>query len=114
MREIKFRAWDKVKKQIFIPIEISWRNTGINCWYQYSQVSDDGEWKEDVVLMQYTGLKDKNGKEIYHKDRISGYGYDNWIVEWNSNGWKLKQEGVSNFCDFTGEEVIVIGNVYEN
>jgi len=49
MREIKFRAWDPVHKKIFMP--------------QFDRM-------QTMLLMQYTGLKDKNGKEIYEGDIV--------------------------------------------
>ncbi len=54
MREIKFRAWDKEFKQ-FSDMALNYKITDINFYADY-------EW------MQYTGLKDKNGKEIYEGD----------------------------------------------
>lgn len=56
MREIKFRAWSEKHKQMY---------TGIGPFIdQSSGVSDH------MPLMRYTGLKDKNGKEIYESDRV--------------------------------------------
>ena len=64
MREIKFRAWDKEKK------------TMLNWLSDMEAIKDampydcGDEWTENCILMQYTGLKDKNGKEIYENDVV--------------------------------------------
>lgn len=65
MRKIKFRAWDKENKKMFIPEGIS--NSG---WVSTSFSNDDWWNPETFELMQYTGLKDKNGKEIYEGDIV--------------------------------------------
>lgn len=68
MREIKFRAWDKAGEKI-IPIE------EVNNWRIGGSVQS-----QLFELMQYTGLKDKNGVEIYEGDILkAGDGYTGLI-----------------------------------
>lgn len=67
MREIKFRAWDKKKNDWFddegyLYIEL---NGNINFGWN-GEVMDD--YADRIILMQYTGLKDKKGVEIYEGD----------------------------------------------
>ena len=57
MKEIKFRAWDKKEKIMYNPSNVWGIDAGIIA-----------QGRGEAIMMQYTGLKDKNGKEIYEGD----------------------------------------------
>src|SRR3954462_6947814 len=63
MREIKFRVWDKLLKRYWKECEIV---DITNDFYSQKQCCS----LSDVVFEQFTGLKDKNGKEIYRGDLV--------------------------------------------
>ena len=125
MREIKFRAWDSKKMVYLAPLEVENQNMGLI-------LSGNIDGKPEAV-MQYTGLKDKNGKEIYEGDIIGDT--EDWsIVIWCDKciGWQLAWYDIDidaktcHMCigDFDITETFanniadndeeVIGNIYEN
>jgi hypothetical protein len=109
MRKIKFRAL-RLESDIW-----EYGFLFINEWGQ--AFIDKNDWKREPVRLetvgQYTGLHDKNGKEAYHKDLISAYGYSNWIVEWHKNGWYLKQHNIENYKEIP-KDFIIMGNIFES
>jgi len=106
MREIKFRAWDKEKKE--------WVYFGLNEVYGMGQDLPNGYAKIDFdKLMQYTGLKDKNGKEIYEGDIVTDAVGDKREIIFEDGWFCCKYPDGSRYCP-TESNRAVIGNIYEN
>ncbi len=131
-REIKFRAWghyyDEPDKMWYYNkwAVIEGRNTLVFEKERGNYV-DDSDYYDDMILMQYTGLKDKNGKEIYEGDIVKKEewqppmefcGYTVFIVEFNEFAFRyvpLKRFNTGWVVNgFDTELIKVIGNIYEN
>jgi len=135
MREIKFRAWHKESQKMLpeygVLAKIEWgenyvpNKIGV---YEYRQINEqgDGDWDgfelDDFELMQYTGLKDKNGKEIYENDIVHIIEYLEGEV-WNSenhfgiivfNNGKFDFTNAYNHQSLQKTTVEIVGNIFEN
>ena len=123
MREIKFRVWDKKHKKMSLVDAIDFEHDeiyGKNGCERYTPKPF-----KDIELMQYTGLKDKNGKEIYERDIVKGnyhFKGEGWFdtgegdykifsaVEFKNGKFACQSFNVGEMTDF----VEVIGNIFEN
>ena len=134
MRDIKFRAWDKSERQMTMTETLP---------RLMSQDSLPESWVKDMVFMQYTGLKDKRGVEIYEGDiiahistRRAGYQKDGDMI-YRKIVFGKTNTRESSLTDYIGfwavslsddcidcggsieyqtksHDAIVIGNIYEN
>lgn len=133
-REIKFRAWEKSTKQMHDVVQIDFKSWVAIPVPAYINDEGDYDWHleqrriDEFVLMQYTGLKDKNGKEIYEGDILLHSGWSNkglntgafarkYEVKYDevkfmfSVGSAMSLYGLSSIDYGTLE---IIGNIYEN
>ena len=114
-RTIKFRAWDIQGKKMRQTHNIFIDSFHGEPYWQFG--FDRPEIMNDIVLMQFTGLKDRNGKEIYEGDFI---GVDKllWRVSFGTSesgelGW-LQNYKIIKSTDDIGGRYEVVGNIYEN
>ena len=136
-REIKFRAWDSVHNRMiysdkhlgFRPFEdnnsfdnydFNISKKGVYC-LAYDEYDDDfggGVCNEtDLSIMMWTGLKDKNGVEVYEGDKVKAKFYGKEVVGeigFNSGCFLLWNSCVSDNQLFIFTDIEVIGNIYEN
>jgi len=106
MREIKFRAWDGIN-EIFVYFILEKQG---NFCPEFPEGRNLSDW------MQYTGLKDKNRKEIYEGDNIeiTHEGVDERRKKFTTKS-KKTVKGLLYAYEYDSEErVEVIGNIYEN
>lgn len=108
MREIKFRAWDKETKRMFnvAKLDISY------------------DYQNNVILMQHTGLHDKNGVKVYDGDILSAhldsiFPQNETIAQvlWHEYGWYIKEHDSVDFTPIDSSDDglwEVVGNIYEN
>lgn len=113
MREIKFRTWNTEKKQMdYDPIIAS---PGVSVYIDWCDTLCE---EKNVIIMQYIGIKDKNGKEIYEDDIIdSGY-FRNKIckIEFYNGCFGYYHPNEKAFRAFKDAHTLseVIGNIHEN
>lgn len=114
-REFEFRAWlTKYNKMVNI---YSW-----NIWQEYFMCSEyDSEfYLDETPIMQYTGLKDKNNKEIYEGDILfESFGERYYKVVFENGSFRAEFKGDFEWHHFDLIDVVaqgceVVGNIYEN
>ncbi len=119
MREFKFRAWDTEKQEMATVNFI-----GLNDYEVGMEDEECRRWRATYPyvcrLMQYTNLKDKNGKEIYEGDILKvklDDGEANLYVKYTNGEYRVVNEGKwedSLYIYMYFGDVEVVGNIYEN
>lgn len=129
MREIKFRAWYVPRKEMVEPDKLESINFEVKTLGVYLPIENKGYNKlrlSDFILMQWTGLVDRNGKEIYEGDIAKhlepesedGPAFEEiGVVEWGDSAGYLhtckNDDGETRWLLST-RYMEVIGNVHDN
>ncbi|WP_273931966.1 YopX family protein [Lacticaseibacillus paracasei] len=122
-REIKFRAWDNLENRWYEPTfegyrgkieEIMLSPRGRLTMRTMTELIDESMFPNRFELMQYTGLKDKNGREIYEGDIVKNEYGKVMDIQYDPRSAAF---GVGDYYFGTigsGKIIEVIGNIFEN
>ena len=122
MREIKFRVWLKNKKEMIYPngyeYELVYGTSYTNKFHLVKLSDYSAKEIENIIIMQYTGLRDKNDKEIYEGDIVRFENGKLGKIVWSKKdvGFAVKRKVKPLFfnCDIDANNVEVVGNIFEN
>lgn len=128
MREIKFRVWDHNTDTMMIPDNFEFYDSKIG-WIDASREAGPGSgndgYPDQFEIMQYTGLHDKNGREIYegdivnvHRVALSPDDRIGWVEYTAKYGYSIRFGNrscrQSDWANDEGAKYEVIGNIFEN
>ncbi len=113
MREIKFKFWDISRELMKGDFDGFNENMGINEMFEYLQAT------KDYIVLQFTGLLDKNGKEIYEGDivkKVYGSSTPIFAVAWHDErAMFIQHDGYNSALYEVAPELMeVVGNIYQN
>jgi uncharacterized phage protein (TIGR01671 family) len=114
MKNLRFRAWDKERGKMLYVLHLDLLNNGVCCKCPYEELEGDSNpYLEDVPVMQYTGLVDKNGAGIYEGDilRHTSFIKDCAVITFRDGAFHC---GLVPINTYHNSVIEVIGNIYEN